>query len=70
MSASTFSFAISLIVGFAVGVLTIAHFPAVWVQDKWERAVRIEAVQHGAAEWRVVDETGKVEFHWLTEKKK
>ena len=52
---------VGLIVGLVIGVVAGLILGSTNGRDSF----MIEAVKHGAAEWRVVDHTGRIEFHWI-----
>lgn len=55
-----------MIVVTAVTIIISAGVGAQWAKDA--HAHKVEAVRHGAAEWRT-DEHGQVSFHWLENRK-
>ena len=48
-------------------VVALLVFATGMIMGDWLRRMqaRAEAVEHGHAEWRVIDSSGKTEFHWL-----
>lgn len=67
MSDNDEAFAGGLAVGFVL-CLVLLIISVCATSSRWEKdahAHKIEAVRHGAAEWRT-DESGQVSFHWKT----
>lgn len=54
---------IGLVIGLSVAGISTHIVGSRWTKDA--HAHKVEAVRHGAAEWRT-DENGQVSFHWKT----
>lgn len=56
-----------VIIGVVIGLI-VTYFAVALTTHRWTadaHAHKVEAVRHGAAEWRT-DEHGQVSFHWKT----